>query len=533
MFSNAFSPYYLHVWPAGYPAGFPAAQQVKKPTPFCIADILSVDMAEAARAAAQAVEHPRPGARPRQAAHSPGAAPEARPAPPVRSADLKFGVDRILSTEFGGSREKVTGLTALAAAVAQSQPARGGLCYGASRQLQPGVPAASHPGYPPYFPAAPGADVLPGRRTQKNPACGRWSNRLHTDLYYPGFCDPQDTLAYAPSHDFPPDHSQPSSVLGWEWPGIYPILPPVRSSDRILAEYNFPDLSKISVAADDFKRLRRESSILEARTFPHVAYNGGNCLVESRVDLCIDLVQSETQVTPRSFPGSLQPPPDHYRLGGPVSLRRPLTVVTKLQLLSFPCGFVRESASCFGPYAILNAESQQNSQPKRKRTWSRAVFSNLQRKGLEKRFDIQKYVTKPDRKQLASMLGLTDAQFSRHARSHRQSHGHGRPLKPPSDNQPQTRFTQQYKTPNQHDSERGLKTMRKGLVPEPADEVEKRHEGEGAAGAGEECLDDDEDSPDTSVEHVNPDCAASGAGKTEQTTSHPELNGPADVPYGQ
>lgn len=47
---------------------------------------------------------------------------------------------------------------------------------------------------------------------------------------------------------------------------------------------------------------------------------------------------------------------------------------------------------------------------KRKRSWSRAVFSNLQRKGLEKRFEIQKYVTKPDRKQLAAMLGLTDAQ---------------------------------------------------------------------------------------------------------------------------
>lgn len=50
---------------------------------------------------------------------------------------------------------------------------------------------------------------------------------------------------------------------------------------------------------------------------------------------------------------------------------------------------------------------------KRKRSWSRAVFSNLQRKGLEKRFEIQKYVTKPDRKQLAAMLGLTDAQVSR------------------------------------------------------------------------------------------------------------------------
>ena len=51
-------------------------------------------------------------------------------------------------------------------------------------------------------------------------------------------------------------------------------------------------------------------------------------------------------------------------------------------------------------------------QPKRKRSWSRAVFSNLQRKGLEKRFEIQKYVTKPDRRQLAAMLGLTDAQVS-------------------------------------------------------------------------------------------------------------------------
>ncbi len=50
--------------------------------------------------------------------------------------------------------------------------------------------------------------------------------------------------------------------------------------------------------------------------------------------------------------------------------------------------------------------------PKRKRSWSRAVFSHLQRKGLEKRFEVQKYVTKPDRRQLASMLGLTDAQVT-------------------------------------------------------------------------------------------------------------------------
>ncbi|KAJ8308501.1 hypothetical protein KUTeg_013375 [Tegillarca granosa] len=65
-----------------------------------------------------------------------------------------------------------------------------------------------------------------------------------------------------------------------------------------------------------------------------------------------------------------------------------------------------------GPYSILNDDGSVCNQSKRKRSWSRAVFSNLQRKGLEKRFEVQKYVTKPDRRQLAAMLGLTDAQVS-------------------------------------------------------------------------------------------------------------------------
>lgn len=65
--------------------------------------------------------------------------------------------------------------------------------------------------------------------------------------------------------------------------------------------------------------------------------------------------------------------------------------------------------SSSGPYAVLTKDTMPQTY-KRKRSWSRAVFSNLQRKGLEKRFEIQKYVTKPDRKQLAAMLGLTDAQ---------------------------------------------------------------------------------------------------------------------------
>ncbi|XP_072760958.1 uncharacterized protein Dbx [Anoplolepis gracilipes] len=40
----------------------------------------------------------------------------------------------------------------------------------------------------------------------------------------------------------------------------------------------------------------------------------------------------------------------------------------------------------------------------------RAVFSDLQRRGLEKRFQIQKYISKPDRKKLAEKLGLKDSQ---------------------------------------------------------------------------------------------------------------------------
>uniref|UniRef100_UPI00358DF448 H2.0-like homeobox protein isoform X2 n=1 Tax=Myxine glutinosa TaxID=7769 RepID=UPI00358DF448 len=81
---------------------------------------------------------------------------------------------------------------------------------------------------------------------------------------------------------------------------------------------------------------------------------------------------------------------------------------------SGPSGSIRSMPSHYqdafpGPYAVLTKETMAPSF-KRKRSWSRAVFSNLQRKGLEKRFEIQKYVTKPDRKQLAAMLGLTDAQ---------------------------------------------------------------------------------------------------------------------------
>ncbi|KAG7467927.1 hypothetical protein MATL_G00137390 [Megalops atlanticus] len=40
----------------------------------------------------------------------------------------------------------------------------------------------------------------------------------------------------------------------------------------------------------------------------------------------------------------------------------------------------------------------------------RAVFSDLQRKALERMFQKQKYISKPDRKKLAAKLGLKDSQ---------------------------------------------------------------------------------------------------------------------------
>ncbi|XP_065208711.1 H2.0-like homeobox protein isoform X2 [Planococcus citri] len=64
----------------------------------------------------------------------------------------------------------------------------------------------------------------------------------------------------------------------------------------------------------------------------------------------------------------------------------------------------------YANFVIEDHASSDGATSKRKRIWSRAVFSKLQRKGLEKRFQIQKYIMKPDRKQLAATLGLTDAQ---------------------------------------------------------------------------------------------------------------------------
>ncbi|XP_016317124.1 H2.0-like homeobox protein isoform X2 [Sinocyclocheilus anshuiensis] len=93
-----------------------------------------------------------------------------------------------------------------------------------------------------------------------------------------------------------------------------------------------------------------------------------------------------------------------------------------------------ESPSLRGPYAVLSKDTMPQTY-KRKRSWSRAVFSNLQRKGLEKRFEVQKYVTKPDRKQLAAMLGLTDAQVKVWFQNRRMKWRHSKEAQAQKDNE--------------------------------------------------------------------------------------------------
>ncbi|KAL6423497.1 hypothetical protein ACFW04_010224 [Cataglyphis niger] len=85
----------------------------------------------------------------------------------------------------------------------------------------------------------------------------------------------------------------------------------------------------------------------------------------------------------------------------------PYTGIVELGTLYRPAPLHPVLRTPISPSSTMNS-SETNA--RRKRSWSRAVFSSLQRKGLERRFSLQKYITKPDRRQLAATLGLTDAQ---------------------------------------------------------------------------------------------------------------------------
>ncbi|XP_067011643.1 H2.0-like homeobox protein [Anabrus simplex] len=158
--------------------------------------------------------------------------------------------------------------------------------------------------------------------------------------------------------------------------------------DRILSE---------DIYSSSRRHHPQHSESVTTSTPPPPAVPCSECV--SSLLRCCRLSSSDPLSRDSSSASGLFSPSYHNYFGTLHSPRplRPYTNVLVAESLRMGPG-ERTSAPCTTPNS------------KRKRSWSRAVFSNLQRKGLEKRFQVQKYITKPDRRQLAATLGLTDAQ---------------------------------------------------------------------------------------------------------------------------
>ncbi|XP_064623488.1 H2.0-like homeobox protein [Lineus longissimus] len=135
--------------------------------------------------------------------------------------------------------------------------------------------------------------------------------------------------------------------------------------------------------------------------------------------LSIDSKRKESLVPRQPMPMMAQP---HHRLPQlpclachSMSMLSPLPQANRFRPQAINQKFISRHNTCSSfqtgafssPFPAVDLHL---SSSKRKRSWSRTVFSTLQRKGLERRFKVQKYVSKPDRRQLAAMLGLSDAQ---------------------------------------------------------------------------------------------------------------------------
>ncbi|KAL6095819.1 hlx [Pungitius sinensis] len=161
-----------------------------------------------------------------------------------------------------------------------------------------------------------------------------------------------------------------------------------------------------------------------------------------------------------------------------------------------------------GPYAVLTKDTMPQTY-KRKRSWSRAVFSNLQRKGLEKRFEIQKYVTKPDRKQLAAMLGLTDAQVKVWFQNRRMKWRHSK--------EAQAQKDKDKEQPDKSAPESGSREPQ-----EPAEESECESEGRSECDSDEAPEDNSDGHVDTGEQTNQTSVIMSGGSSAEEAAAPPE-----------
>ncbi|XP_054476764.1 homeobox protein DBX1-B-like [Anoplopoma fimbria] len=122
----------------------------------------------------------------------------------------------------------------------------------------------------------------------------------------------------------------------------------------------------------------------------------------------------------RSSPGSPQtacPDSGYLKFGVSAILAPSTRSVQSLQTKSFPLPFfdgglhpfIRASFFTVPVPGTFSWPLAPRGKPRRGML-RRAVFSDLQRKALERTFQRQKYISKPDRKKLASKLGLKDSQ---------------------------------------------------------------------------------------------------------------------------
>ncbi|XP_037305030.2 H2.0-like homeobox protein isoform X2 [Pungitius pungitius] len=168
----------------------------------------------------------------------------------------------------------------------------------------------------------------------------------------------------------------------------------------------------------------------------------------------------------------------------------------------------KEKSSLRGPYAVLTKDTMPQTY-KRKRSWSRAVFSNLQRKGLEKRFEIQKYVTKPDRKQLAAMLGLTDAQVKVWFQNRRMKWRHSK--------EAQAQKDKDKEQPDKSAPESGSREPQ-----EPAEESECESEGRSECDSDDAPEDHSDGHVDTGEQTNQTSVIMSGGSSAEEAAAAPE-----------
>lgn len=122
---------------------------------------------------------------------------------------------------------------------------------------------------------------------------------------------------------------------------------------------------------------------------------------ESRCDLLHAHTPSATR---SSHPCNIQQYPFTYQW-----LKRPSTLPSSYPVPRSSLFSSHNSVSVGYPLTTLAWMSSSRGKPRRG-MMRRAVFSDAQRQGLEKRFQLTKYINKPDRKSLAEELGLKDSQ---------------------------------------------------------------------------------------------------------------------------